>query len=292
MAVGTPAHLPDTTHLGRVRLRVRDLDRSLEFYEGLLGMARRERSTNRAVLSSRGDGPELVVLEADPAAADRPRRTTGLYHFALLYPDRASLAAAFLQLARHDWPFQGFADHLVSEAIYLADPDGNGIELYADRPRLEWRRVGQDLAMDTLPLDLDSLVAELGAERDGPFRGMAPGTVLGHVHLHVSDLSAAEAFYSGVLGFEVTVRGYPGALFFAAGGYHHHVGTNIWAGRGAPRPPERAVGLLDFSIHTTRPAAAAAAERAQRAGWTVRETEGAWCVTGLDGVEVRLVPAQ
>lgn len=288
VTTGSPARLPDDARLGRVRLRVRDLDRSLAFYEGLLGLRRVERVDGRAVLSPTGRLPELLVLEADPAAVPKPARSTGLYHFAILFPNRAALAAAFLHLARHRWPFQGFSDHLVSEAIYLADPDGNGIEIYADRPRVEWRRRDGQLVMDTLPLDLDGLVAALGDARDRPYAGMPPDTVLGHVHLHVSDLATAEAFYAGTLGFDVTVRGYPGALFFAAGGYHHHVGTNIWAGRGAPRPPANAVGLLDFSLRLPKAALPTVLERVRRAGHPTREAGGAWCVTGPDGVEVRL----
>ena len=139
----------------------------------------------------------------------------------------------------------GVADHLVSEALYLSDPDGLGIEIYRDRPRDTWQRVNGQIAMATDPLDLQSVSAEPGAEL--PWTGLDAGTVIGHVHLHVASLVEAERLYCGIVGFEPMVRTYPGALFVAAGGYHHHLGLNTWLGEGAPPPPENAVGLRGFS---------------------------------------------
>ncbi len=141
---------------------------------------------------------------------------------------------------------QGGADHGVSEALYLADPDGNGLELYRDRPRSEWRWSDGQVAMVTDPLDAAGLLGTISPAEGWP--GLDPRTVIGHVHLHVSDLARAETFYHGLLGLDVTQRSYPGALFLAAGGYHHHLGVNIWAGRGAPPPPEDAVGLIAFAV--------------------------------------------
>jgi catechol 2,3-dioxygenase len=164
------------------------------------------------------------------------------------------------------WPFQGAADHLVSEALYLTDPDGNGLELYVDRPRAAWPYRNGQLIMATDPLDLNALLAE--ADQDpAPWTGVDPGVDVGHVHLHVSDLARAEAFYSGLLGMDVTQRGYPGALFLSAGGYHHHLGVNTWAGAGAPPPPPDAVGLISFALNLPgAPAWRALLDRLRAAG--------------------------
>ena len=150
-------------------------------------------------------------------------------------------------MADAGWRLSGASDHLVSEALYLRDPEGNGIEIYRDRPREQWRYESGQLQMDTLPLDLDNLIAGLGGADTEP-NGMPAETRIGHVHLNVGELSAAEDFYGGALGFEVTVRSYPGALFFATGGYHHQIGVNTWAGEGAPAPPPGSLGLRSFEI--------------------------------------------
>ena len=149
-------------------------------------------------------------------------------------------------MADAGWRFTGASDHLVSEALYLHDPDGNGIEIYRDRPREQWRFVDGELQMDTLPLDLDSVLGELSGADTGA-HGMPAGTRIGHVHLNVANLSAAEDFYAGALGFDVTVRSYPGALFLSTGGYHHQIGVNTWAGEGAPAPPPGSLGLRGSS---------------------------------------------
>ncbi len=239
--------LPDTTHIGHVHLKVGDLDRSLAFYRGLLGLREVARDGSTAFLAARDHGPVLLALTQWPQARPRPRHTTGLYHVAVRLPDRLELARVCRQLVEHGWPLQGFVDHKVSEALYLADPDGNGLELYRDHPRERWPWRGGHLAMQTDPLDVAALLAEARAD-PRPWQGLHPDTDIGHVHLHVADLDRAEGFYRGMLGFHVTQRDYPGARFFAAGGYHHHIGTNIWAGVGAPRPPDSAVGLRYFTV--------------------------------------------
>jgi catechol 2,3-dioxygenase len=191
--------------------------------------------------------PALIELRGDGAAAALDRRATGLYHLAILVPSRKDLAFALARLANARWPLDGASDHLVSEALYLSDPDGNGIEIYRDRPREEWRRVNGQLAMSTLPLDLPSILAEV--DDATALQPLAPsGTRIGHVHLQVADLGEAEDFFSGILGFEVMVRGYPGALFVSAGGYHHHLGLNTWHSLGADAPPRDAVGLRSFEV--------------------------------------------
>ena len=186
--------------------------------------------------------------------------TTGLFHLAILVPSRLELARALRRVTESGWRLTGASDHLVSEAIYLRDPEGNGIEIYRDRPRTEWRRAGGEIEMDTLPLDLEGVLGELAAD-DSPRGGMAPATRLGHVHLNVADIPASERFYAGALGFDVTVRGYPGALFVSAGGYHHHVGLNTWMGEGAPPPPPGARGLDRFEVVVPAAADVDAAEQ-------------------------------
>ncbi len=237
----TKFSLPAEAHIGQVHLQVSDLARALAFYSSLLGFRQAGKAGGSVLLSATGRAPCHIVLTEIPDARRKPARTTGLYHVALRYPSRLALARAFRRLVDYDWPFQGFADHLVSEALYLADPDGNGLELYVDRPRDQWQRRNGQLEMATDPLDVNALLAEADADAT-PWTGVYPETDVGHVHLHVSDLTRAEAFYSDLLGLDVTQRGYPGALFLSAGGYHHHLGVNVWAGAGAPPPPLEAAG--------------------------------------------------
>jgi catechol 2,3-dioxygenase len=243
----TEHFLPAGTHTGRVHLRTPDLERALALYRDLLGFHLVARENGTAALSATGSWPHHFLLTEAPSARPKPQGTTGLYHIAICYPNRPALARAFWRLVSHAWPFQGFADHLVSEALYLADPDGNGLELYVDRPRGQWRRVNGQIEMATDPLDVEGLLAEADGDA-APWTGVAPRTHIGHLHLQVSDLARAEAFYTGVLGLEVTQRGYPGALFLSAGGYHHHLGLNTWAGLGAPPPPADSAGLISFAV--------------------------------------------
>ena len=239
--------LPSNTHIGQVHLKVADLKAALRFYGDYLGFRVAHHDERTAALAASADGPILITLTAIPNAQPRPRRSTGLYHVAIRFPNRLALARAFKRLVDLGWPFQGFSDHKVSEAIYLADPDGNGLEIYRDKPRSTWPWKDGQIAMSTDPLDVEALLREAEAA-PRPWDGAHPDTDIGHVHLHVRDLLEAEAFYHGVLGLDVMQRTYPGALFFAAGGYHHHVGANTWAGRNAPPPPPNAVGLDHFTL--------------------------------------------
>jgi catechol 2,3-dioxygenase len=239
-----PPTLPPDTHIGCIELKISDLNRSLDFYSDLLGFQIVEREANRAALSPSSSAGPLIILSAIRNAQRKPPRTTGLYHVAIRIPERPALGALLRRLLEHRYPLQGAADHLVSEAVYLADPDGNGLELYIDHPRDTWPRMDGQVAMATDPLDADGLLREANQN----WNGIHPKTDIGHVHLHVSDLSQAEDFYCGLLGFEVTQRSYPGALFVSAGGYHHHLGLNVWAGHGAPPPPPAAVGLELFQV--------------------------------------------
>ena len=239
--------LPSDAHIGEVSLAIHDLDRSKTFYQDVLGFEETDRHGRTANFRAPG-GRRLIELVEKPQAIPKPRRSAGLYHIAILVPSRAALGRSLRRLATMNWPLTGASDHLVSEALYLDDPDGLGIEIYRDRPRHEWPRRNGQLAMATDPLDLDGVHDEPGA--DAPWTGLDAGTVIGHVHLHVPHLDTAEALYCGRIGFEPTVRGYPGALFVAAGGYHHHLGLNTWTGIGAPPPPEHAVGLRSFTIES------------------------------------------
>jgi catechol 2,3-dioxygenase len=237
--------LPEGTRPGPVRLQIADLARSLAFYQQTLGLRVIERDGSRAVLGAVGADPPLVELRERRGARRVPRiGRLGLYHFAILLPDRASLGRLVRHLAETG-ARAGAADHLVSESLYLQDPDNLGIEVYADRPRATWRRVGRELMMATDPLDLDGLVRAAGETR---WAGMPSGTVMGHVHLHVGDLAAAARFYADGLGFDKTVWQYPGALFLGAGGYHHHLGTNTWAGSGAGPPADDDAQLLEWTL--------------------------------------------
>ena len=243
----TPAaRIDPETGLGPVRLTVSDIDRSRAFYESAIGLRAGELEDGALALGVPG-GPPLIELRGDSAAPRLNRGAPGLYHLAILVPTRLDLAFALARLVQARWPLDGASDHMVSEALYLSDPDGNGIEIYRDRPRSEWRRDGDQLQMATLPLDLDGVIAEL--RRASELQVEVPGgTRIGHVHLQVSDLEGAEAFYHGVLGFDVMVRGYPGALFVSAGGYHHHIGLNTWHSAGGAPASAGSVGLRSFTI--------------------------------------------
>jgi catechol 2,3-dioxygenase len=237
--------LPEATRLGRVRLQVADLARSLAYYESALGLQLLSRDDASAVLGTSRDGDEpLVELHERPGAAAVPRQgRLGLFHFAILLPHRAALGR-FLAHLQGLGIAAGASDHLVSEALYLSDPDGLGIEVYADRPREAWRYAGRELRMDTLPLDAADL---LRAADGGTWTGMPTGTTIGHVHLHVGDLEAAEAFYHRALGLDRTVWSYPGALFLSAGGYHHHLAVNTWAAGAAPATEDDA-RLIEWQV--------------------------------------------
>lgn len=232
------------TRLGHVHLIVTDLARALTFYQQALGFQLHRQADQTAYLGA--GQADLLVLTERPVAR-QVSGTTGLYHFAILTPDRVTLAQVLRRIAESRSPVQGFSDHGVSEAIYLADPDGNGIEVYRDRPWEEWPWQNGQLRMVTDPLDVEGLLAEVEAQPE-PWPGLPVGTALGHIHLHVANIAQAEAFYSGVLGFELMQRYGPSASFLAAGGYHHHVGVNSWAGVGAPPPPTDAVGLRWYTI--------------------------------------------
>jgi catechol 2,3-dioxygenase len=233
--------------IASVHLAVSDLARSIDFYERVLGLPLVAREDDRALLGPDHERPLLELSRiADPSLA--PRGSTGLFHFAVLHPTRQALAESVLRVAHNRWPIDGASDHGVSEAIYLSDPDGLGIEIYADRPREQWSRPseGQGVEMVTLPLDLDDLLAQAP---DGPTPSAPTGTTVGHVHLKVADVPRSVAFYRDALGFEEQAR-LPSAAFLSAGGYHHHIGLNSWHSQGGSPPPDTAPGLrrIEFML--------------------------------------------
>ncbi len=277
--------LPAGLQLGPVRLQVADLVRSIGFYQRVLGLRTTEDGGTRATLAAKDDETPLVELRELRGATPVPRRgRLGLYHFALLLPDRASLGRFVAHLGALG-QYAGSADHLVSEALYLTDPDGLGIEVYADRPKSSWRMQGRSLAMAVDPLDLQDLVQAAGEHR---WSGAPPGTRMGHVHLHVGDLESASAFYHAGLGFDRIVLDLPGALFMSAGGYHHHLGTNTWAA-GAPVAAEGDARLLEWTVQLPhRTDVEAAARSLTASGYEVRQDSRGAVAADPWGTPVRL----
>jgi catechol 2,3-dioxygenase len=245
-AAGAPAHgqLPAATRVGAVALTVAQLERSLDYYRSAIGLELLRRDGRSASLGA--GGRELVELVEEPGAVPATGHT-GLYHFALLVPERADLARWLAHAARDRVPLTGASDHFVSEALYLSDPDQHGIEIYWDRPRERWQgRVAE--RMTTLPLDVDGLLRELDEPRTEPFEGLPAGTVMGHVHLRVARIPETLAFYRDVIGFALMARFGPSAVFLSAGGYHHHLGANTWESYGASPPPPGSAALRHITI--------------------------------------------
>jgi catechol 2,3-dioxygenase len=286
--------LPDDTRPGAIRLQVSDLSRSLAYYRDFLGFIVVERDRSTARLHAHGERDHLIELNERPGTRPTPRSGIfGLYHFAILLPSRETLGRFIAHVGETGVQF-GAADHLVSEAVYLWDPDGLGIEVYVDRPRDSWRTRashaslgevdpanGRELMMTTDRLDLEALVDSGRGER---WQGMPQGTTLGLMHLSVPDLDAARGFYHDALGFDLIVWSYPGALFMSAGGYHHHLGVNVWA-RGARLPTDNDARLTEWALRVPNAAAASAAFDSLR-GAGYRVANG--LATDPWGVDLRL----
>jgi catechol 2,3-dioxygenase len=237
-------HKEPHTFVGEVNLKVQDLQRSLSFYQEVIGFKVLEQTEKRATLTADGIHPLLTLEELEESLPKEPR-TTGLYHFALLLPSREDLGKILAHLIKLNIQL-GSSDHLVSEALYLSDPDGNGIEIYRDRPSSDWKWNGDQVEMAVDPLDARGILAEADGES---WHGLPADTVIGHIHLHVSDLKSTEEFYVKGLGFDVVSRFGNQALFISTGGYHHHIGLNTWNGIGAPRQSENSAGLNWFTLH-------------------------------------------
>lgn len=280
--------LPDGTHLGAVRLQVSSLQRSIDYYRRVLGLSVLERTNGTAALGARGaDRPLVRLLAGDGVLPVPPGGAFGLYHFAILFPERAALGRFAAHLSRIGVRM-GVADHRVSEALYLTDPDGLGIEVSADRPPSAWRHRGSEIVMTTEPLNVRELIAAGGEQ---PWREVPAGTTMGHVHLHVGDLHDAEAFYHAALGFDKVMWTYPGALFLSAGGYHHHLGANTWS----PGPAAAAdqARLLEWELVVPQVEhASAAADSVRGAGYNVTKEEADWTVADPWGTPLRITSAR
>ncbi len=242
---GEPSPIHPDTRIASLALKVADLPRSIHFYTEIIGMTVIHKTDSQALLGAGGQ-PILRLVEVRDARR-QPPNTTGLYHAAILWPDRRSLAVKIAQLIDLQVRF-GQSDHLVSEAFYLSDPDGNGLELYRDRPRSEWEWQSDAVRMAVDPIDFDDFFSEIDPSNSASSSPYAPpNTRLGHIHLRVADIALAEGFYHGLLGFDVTAS-MPDALFLSAGGYHHHLGVNTWESRGGKPPIGPTAGLLEFTI--------------------------------------------
>jgi catechol 2,3-dioxygenase len=299
VAVSKAPAIHPGTQIGAITLRVANLERAARFYEDVLGFRRVEQAAgskpaapprarleavsrqaagsvsrltaDSLTLGAEGTAP-LLELRETPGARPMPRHASGLYHFAILVPTRADLGRSLRRLADAGIEI-GSSDHLVSEALYLSDPDGNGIEIYRDRPRASWKWKGSVVQMAVDPLDLDGLLAE-GARDARPWSGLSAGTRIGHIHLQVGDIAQALAFYQGLLGFELTAQ-MPGAAFISAGGYHHHIGMNTWHSRGAPPAPSGSAGLQAFVVEVPdAQEQARLSERLSAAGIPVTQHDG------------------
>jgi catechol 2,3-dioxygenase len=262
---------PDT-RLGPVELTVTDLDRTIAFHRDVTGLSLHSRNGARAAM---GAGEEDILVFAESPSAGRAGQHAGLYHVALLFPSRLELARAAARVGATGAPIQGASDHGTHEAIYLPDPDGNGLELAADRPRERWPDLSDPafLRGGPQPLDLAGLLglvagAELSPRAD-------PGLAVGHVHLHVGDVDATLRFYTEVVGFEATLDFSPGGAFVSAGGYHHHVAFNTWRGAGVPDAPGDVVGLLHFTVYVPSDGELAAVRaRLESADVPIEERDG------------------
>jgi catechol 2,3-dioxygenase len=258
--------------MGRVDLTVADAERERRFYEEVVGLP---------------SGLGLVGFHEAPDAPAPDPRATGLFHLAIVVPTRRDLALALVRLARARWPLTGASDHLVSEALYLNDPEGNGIEIYRDRPREEWSRTADGWRIDTLPLDLDDVVGELDGD-PGDVGPMPEGTTMGHVHLKVADVPATESFYTDLIGFDVMAR-VPSASFISAGEYHHHLGMNAWQSRGGPAPEPGSLGLRSYEVLVPEAAEVDAVhDRLAAAGVGVERSNGTVTTTDPSGNRVLL----
>ncbi|MEP6780668.1 MAG: VOC family protein [Gemmatimonadaceae bacterium] len=278
--------LPATLELGPVKLQVADLARSIDYYERVVGLRVVERGAHSARLAAPATTEVLVQLQEKKGVHAVPARgRIGLYHFAILLPSRIALASFLAHLGVLN-EHAGMADHLVSEALYLTDPDGLGIEVYADRPRETWRLDGDAVAMATDPLNVREL---LSLAVGNPWQGMPAGTRIGHVHLYVGNLSDSESFYHLGLGLDKVVLQFPGALFMSAGGYHHHLGTNIWAAK-SPLATGDDARLLEWTVKLpTKRDVSGAGSSIEKAGYSICHDAGDIVATDRWGTNVRIV---
>ncbi|MFD1781363.1 VOC family protein [Fredinandcohnia salidurans] len=278
---------PPYTFVELVELKVTDLQRSLTFYQNIIGFKVLEQSERKALLTADGKTALLSIEQPENITPKEPRRT-GLYHFALLLPSRAELGKVLYHLVQNNIPI-GASDHAVSEALYLDDPDGNGIEIYADRPDAEWEWSNGEVKMVTEPLDGQGVLAAANGEK---WTGLPEGTVMGHIHMHVSELAKTEEYYTKGLGFDVVTRYGGMALFISTGGYHHHIGLNTWSGVGAPAPSENSAGIKRFTlVLPTENALQTTIENLKKIGAYVQEEAGVVVTKDPSDNKIKLVVA-
>ncbi|MCM3786660.1 VOC family protein [Neobacillus mesonae] len=280
--------IDQATSLGEVKLRVSELSRSITFYEQVVGLKLLSRNANLAVLTADGVKPLVILEELENVKPIQPRSHAGLYHFAILLPDRKSLGLALRNLIDRGMEI-GQGDHSVSEALYINDPDGHGIEIYADRTRSVWKKdENNHYIMGTDAVDVRGLLDLAGEE---PFTGLPDGTIIGHVHFHISDLATARRFYNELLGFDIVLDD-PRfrAVFVSAGGYHHHIGLNIWAGQNAPATPQDAVGIDYFTIvFDNKNAYDETLARLQSSGYSITNIDGEAYVNDPFSIRIRMI---
>jgi catechol 2,3-dioxygenase len=278
-------HSYPNTFVAEVNLKVADIERSLSFYQEVIGFQILERTEKKAKLTANGK-TALLSIEQPDHVISKPQQTTGLYHFALLLPERSDLGRVLQHFIKNNVRI-GAGDHLVSEALYLNDPDGNGIEIYSDRPYSSWNWNNNLVEMTTDPIDAQGI---LEAGKGEAWEGLPAGTVMGHIHLQVAELQKIEEFYVKGLGFDVVARYGPQALFISTGKYHHHIGLNTWAGIGVPTPPENSVGLNWYSLvlpnEETRNKTISNLEKI---GASVKEENGIYTTADPSGNRIRLL---
>ncbi|MFD6441355.1 VOC family protein [Peribacillus sp. NPDC060186] len=276
-------HQKPVTFVREVSIKVMHLDKAITFYQDIIGLQLLKKTDRKAVLTTDGKTP-LLTLEQPIDVIPKEGRTTGLYHFALLLPTRADLSIFLRHLLHTEYRF-GASDHDVSEALYITDPDGNGIEVYWDRPSSDWTWSNGEVAMGTDPLNGNSLLAE----SEAAWSGLPAGTLMGHIHLHVADLQKTEEFYMKGLGFTIVNR-FGGALFTSTGGYHHHIGLNTWNGVGAPTPKKNSVGLNWYSlVFADEEARNKVIEQLNKIGAEATKEDGFYVITDPSGNEIHLV---
>ncbi len=258
--------LPAATRVGPVTLRGAEAERSIAWYRDIIGLELIERTAERLAFGA--GGKPFLLLDVQPGIAPRPEAATGLYHVAILVPDRASLGGVLARIGASRIRL-GASDHLVSEALYIWDPDNNGVEVYCDRPRDKWIWENGEVRMATIPLDLRELAA-FGLAAGAEMKPLPASTRIGHMHLQVGDIDKAQHFYGDLFGL-VRTAGRQGALFLSAGGYHHHLGCNIWHSHNAPRAPVSAAGLVEFTIEVLSAEALEAAKQRFAAGGVATE---------------------
>ncbi|MEH7345084.1 VOC family protein [Bacillus sp. JJ1532] len=271
--------------LGYVELSVSDLDNSLRFYQEIIGFKLLERNERTAELTTDGTTPILTLIEEN-SFVERPFRTTGLFHFAILVPNREELALVLKYLIESEYPLQGVSDHQYSEAIYLADPDNNGIEIYVDTdPDLWLEDEKGGYVGGTYPLDINNLLSEIKADK---WEGLPSETRLGHMHLQVSNIEDSEKFYVDALGFDVVSKDSQ-MLFVSKDDYHHHIGMNTWAGKGLPSPPENALGLKYYTTHFTEDEFNNAKSELKRLGFPFTEEDNVISTEDPSGNQIKIV---